>query len=43
MTYARLFLMYRLHRLTASQVWSYVPDSITEEQACMICGARPGV
>ena len=35
---------YRLHKITAVDVWSYVDDGIiTETQAILICGPRPQV
>ena len=34
--------MYRMHRITAAQVWEYVDGGdITEAQAISICGPRP--
>lgn len=33
---------YRLHRITAADVWAYADEGmITEDEAVMICGARP--
>ena len=33
---------YRLHKITAAQVWAYADDgTITEVEATMICGPRP--
>lgn len=41
--FAMLRLRYRMHKITAEEVWSYVGQTpgITEEQATMICGPRP--
>lgn len=34
--------MYRMHRITAAQVWSYVgaENGITSDEAVKICGPR---
>lgn len=33
---------YRLHKITAEQVWEYADDGvITAAQAVLICGPRP--
>lgn len=33
---------YRLHRITAADVWAYADDgTITKDEAVLICGARP--
>lgn len=43
MKYQLIRNMYRLHRITAAQVWEYADNGdITEAQALMICGPRPG-
>ncbi len=40
--YAFIKMRYRLHKITAAEVWMYVDDgTITAEQAVSICGARP--
>lgn len=42
MSYNVIRTLYRLHRITANDVWSYVDDGvITAEQAVRICGPRP--
>ncbi len=40
--YALIRTMYKLHRLTAAQVWEKADKGdITAEQATLICGPRP--
>ncbi len=40
--YNLIKMRYRLHKITAQQVWEYVDDGvITAEQAVTICGPRP--
>lgn len=40
--YSIIRTRYRLHKITAVDVWAYVDDgTITAEQAIMICGPRP--
>lgn len=40
--YAIIRTRYRLHKITALDVWAYVDDgTITATQAIMICGPRP--
>jgi len=40
--YAIIRTRYRLHKITAVEVWAYVDDgTITAAQATMICGPRP--
>lgn len=42
MKYQLIKTMYRLHRITAADVWACVDDGdITEAQAISICGPRP--
>ena len=41
MNYAKISMLYRLGKITAAEVWSYVPDAITAVQAEKICGPRP--
>lgn len=42
MKYQLIKTMYRLHRITAAQVWEYVDNrEITAAQAISICGPRP--
>lgn len=42
MKYQLIKTMYRLHRITAAQVWEYVDNGeITSAQAISICGPRP--
>lgn len=42
MKYNLIRTMYRLHRITAAQVWEYADaGEITEQQAILICGPRP--
>ena len=42
MTYKLIKLRYDTHRITAERVWQYADEGvITEQQAAMICGARP--
>ena len=41
MRYQLIKTMYRMHRITAAQVWEYVDSGdITEAQAISICGPR---
>ncbi len=36
-------LMYKMHKITAAEVWAYADNGeITEEEAAKICGPRPG-
>ena len=40
--YTLIRTMYKLHRLTAAQVWEKADmGDITEDQATLICGPRP--
>ena len=39
--YKKLNMAFRLHKITAADVWSHVPDDITAEEATQICGPRP--
>ena len=41
--FALLKLRYKMRKITAAEVWSYVgkDPGITEEQAILICGPRP--
>lgn len=42
MKYQLIKTMYRLHKITAAQVWEYVDSGeITAAQAVSICGPRP--
>lgn len=42
MNYRLIKLRYDTHKITAQRVWQYADDGvITEEQAAMICGAKP--
>ncbi len=42
MKYQLIRNMYRLHKITAAQVWAYADSGeITEAQAVKICGPRP--
>lgn len=42
MKYQLIRNLYRLHRITAAEVWAYADaEEITEAQAVSICGARP--
>lgn len=41
MNYKLINLKYRMGKMTAAEVWEHVPDQITEEEACRICGPRP--
>lgn len=42
MKYQLIKTMYRLHRITAAEVWAYADaGDITEAQAVSICGPRP--
>ena len=42
MRYQLIKTMYRMHRITAAQVWEYVDSGdITEAQAISSCGPRP--
>lgn len=42
MKYQLIKTMYRMHRITAADVWGYADaGEITEAQAISICGARP--
>lgn len=35
-------MMYRMHRITADQIWNKVDTGeLTKEQALRICGPRP--
>lgn len=35
-------LMYKMHKITAAEVWAYADSGdITEEEAAKICGPRP--
>lgn len=41
--YTTARLLYRLHKITADQVWAYTesdPPKITEDEALAICGPR---
>ena len=40
--YTLIRTRYRLHKITAYDVWNYADEGvITEEQAILICGPRP--
>lgn len=40
--YQLIKLKYRLHKITAADVWDYVDaGAITAEQAVLVCGPRP--
>lgn len=40
--FAFIKLRYRLHKITAADVWAYADDGkITEAEAILICGPRP--
>ncbi len=40
--FALIKMKYRLHKITAAQVWEYADNGvITEAQALSICGPRP--
>ncbi len=40
--YNLIKMRYRLHKITAAQVWEYVDSGeITAQQATTICGPRP--
>ncbi len=42
MKYAMIRNLYKMHRITAAQVWAYADaGDITEAQATLICGPRP--
>lgn len=42
MKYLLIKTQYRLHKITAAQVWEYVDSGdITAAQAISICGPRP--
>jgi len=44
MKYQLIKTMYRLHKITAAQVWGYADSGeITAEQAISICGPRPAL
>lgn len=41
--YAYLKARYRLRKITAAEIWEYADlGVITEHQALLICGPRPG-
>ena len=43
LNYTPARLLYRLHKITADQVWAYTesdPPKITEDEALAICGPR---
>ena len=43
LNYTTARLLYRLHKITADQVWAYTesdPPKITEDEALAICGPR---